>query len=345
MAMKEKKPHTLPPGLIEKVSRHFDQIEADERRRIARLGRVRPVIDVVAFGKRLVAVGSGIFSIEEWKTFPEFLTEYMLYVFGSGWLENERAKPAHESHPVFKWIEQIDSMALLEQADDKGRRSIARDGVVSALLFLAYDLYVLNDHRKLQKEVMERVRKRPEFRGARYELLVAATFIRAGFDFKFEDETDEKRKHPEFIATHRASGTTMAVEAKARQRARIRSGVTNAGVYDLLVSAARKRADIPYAVFVEVDMPPSFGKKPTWLEEVDETAKLVASQYGNPFDVVFFMNIPHHYGAKGKPDPAHDCVVWRPVRSDVEMPSVESIWNAIGQYGNIPEEFTNKSNP
>jgi hypothetical protein len=52
----------------------------------------------------------------------------------------------------------------------------------------------------------------------RYELLVAAAFVRAGFDVAPEDESDSSRSQPEFVATHCETKFTIAVEAKARSR-------------------------------------------------------------------------------------------------------------------------------
>ena len=57
-----------------------------------------------------------------------------------------------------------------------------------------------------------------QFQGVRYELFVAATCIRAGFDIAYEDETDKTKKHPEFVATHRLTGQKISVEAKRRHR-------------------------------------------------------------------------------------------------------------------------------
>ena len=61
---------------------------------------------------------------------------------------------------------------------------------MTAYLMVAYDLYVLRDNDKLQDDVVRRLRDRVQFEGARYQLYVAATFVRAGCAFTFDDESD-----------------------------------------------------------------------------------------------------------------------------------------------------------
>ena len=131
---------------------------------------------------------------------------------------------------------------------ESGLVSAIRDGILSALLALAYDLYVLRNYSKLQDEVVARLRHPDQFQGARYELFVAATFIRGGCDIGYEDESDGSKKHTEFVAKHQKSGFEMSVEAKARQRhlrgdfdlATIRPGVRVIdGVLDHLTPRSR----------------------------------------------------------------------------------------------------------
>lgn len=75
------------------------------------------MIQAVAFGKRFVAVGNGIFSIDSSQTVPEFLWEYLRYIFGSGWLANEKRKSGYQRHLVTQWFQHADDMAQREPAD------------------------------------------------------------------------------------------------------------------------------------------------------------------------------------------------------------------------------------
>ena len=85
-----------------------------------------------------------------------------------------------------------------------------------AYLLLAYDLYILRDHRALLKRNVERMQHPDQFQGARYELTVTATMIRAGFDVIMENEGDKSTRHVELTAAHRVTGQRLAVEAKSR---------------------------------------------------------------------------------------------------------------------------------
>jgi hypothetical protein len=216
---------------------------------------------------------------------------------------------------------------------------------MAALVLLAYDLYVLRDNGKLQDEVVQRIRQRDQFYGARYELFVAATFIRAGFDFAYEDESDTKVKHAEFIAKHRESGLTVAVEAKARRRtvkipfdlASIRPGVR-----ELLMNAAQKKPAHPLVVFLELNLPPEpTDQPPSWMSHVDEVVKEIVPDAGGewPFAAVVVTNRPHVYGQPGEPDPAKQFAVIRPHSSPIPLEVINTLVEAVTQYGNVPSKF------
>ncbi len=172
-------------------------------------------------------------------------------------VQAEAAKRQNERHPIVKWHDHLVELQRDQQRDTKtGLVSAVRDGVLSALLALSYDLYVLRNYSKLQDEVVARLRHRDQFQGARYELFVAATFIRAGCDIAYEDESDGSKKHTEFAAKHQESGFEMSVEAKARHmRGDFDMATIRPGVRDLLLNAAEKGAAHPLVVFVELNLP------------------------------------------------------------------------------------------
>jgi hypothetical protein len=297
-------------------------------------------------------VGNELHSSKTWKTFADFLIDYIKYALGSSWGENELKKELVDRHPIMKWYDHI---CRLDQAraqagqkpDESGIRSVPADGITSAFMVLAYDLYVLRDNGKLQKRVLQRLRRPEHFDGARYEVLVAATFVRAGFDIQFEDETDPSRKHPEFIATHRATKFVVAVEAKARHRSS-QAGVTEmkAGVRGLVSTAARKATGHAFALFVDVNLPPGEARRPpAWMPEVQESVVEVVAHEASgqsPFDLVLFSNIPHLHGERGQADPAKHFYFWKPsgaVPSRIPNEVEQAIAKAITQYGRIPEDF------
>jgi hypothetical protein len=103
--------------------------------------------------------------------------------------------------------------------DELGRCLVTSAEIMSAYMTLAYDLWIVKDNVRLHARVIDRLQRRSDFAGVRYELLVAATFVRANFAVEPDDETDNRTSHPEFVAMHRETGFIVAVEAKARDRA------------------------------------------------------------------------------------------------------------------------------
>jgi hypothetical protein len=330
----------MPPDLAERARQHV--VEESERKR--RFGRVRAPITTAHKGHRFVAVGSRLYFDQRWRTFTDFLFFYIWDVMGQEWSKTEVAKSSMR-HPIVEWHDHVTDTTKKLTRDEDGLYAVDPDGITSAYLLLAYDLYVLRDHSKLQEEVVQRLRHRDQFHGARYELFVAATFIRAGFEFDYEDETDTKRKHAEFIATYRGTGLVIAVEAKARQRTiRLPFDVASIrpGVKQLLVSAADKQPSHPLVVFVELNLPPENADRvPSWVPHVNEVLQEIAAERDqrSPFAAVFFTNRPHVYGVAGEPDPSkHVLGVW-PDSSPVPEAIIDILGEAARQYGNVPSKF------
>jgi len=316
-----------------------------EAKRRRTYGNVRPVITTVHQGTRFVAVGSRLYYHENWNTFTDFLLFYVRDVMGREWWEAETAKTGYERHPIRRWHDHFLSSQEKATRDENGLLSAIPDGTLSALLALAYDLYVLRDHSKLQDEVVRRLRHGEQFQGARYELFVAATFIRAGLEFAFEDESDGTSKHAEFVATDRDSGFVIAVEAKARQRTVKRPfdfATIQPGVKQLLDNAADKCPAQPLVVFVELNLPPEPANRvPSWVPHVNAVLRDIAAERRgrSPFAGVFFTNRPHLYGEAGEADPSkHYYAAW-PDGSPMPDPLIDRLGHAATQYGNVPSRF------
>ena len=91
-------------------------------------------------------------------------------------------------------------------------------GPVKAYLCFGYDLYWLQLVNRLPESVIERLKDFQGFQGARYEVLIAAVFARAGFEIEWIDDTKATGKHPEFIASHNKTKKKVGVETKSRRR-------------------------------------------------------------------------------------------------------------------------------
>jgi hypothetical protein len=151
-------------------------------------------------------------------------------------------------------------------------------GVVGAYLSLAYDLYVLRHHSLLQQRLIDRLKNRQQFQGARYEIYVTSSFIKAGFTIEFEDESDKSTSHCEFTATHSKSGAKYSVEAKSRHRPGFLGhpggpmqdqGKIRLRLGNLINGALRKDADYTRIIFIDINMPPEAGTvfEKDWFNE------------------------------------------------------------------------------
>lgn len=339
----------LPWNPSHPVWQAFRRQEEDRESRRLAYGNVKDIISTEFKGQRVVAVGNQLFASSAFKTFPDFLFAYVKQALGNSWGECELRKPLEDRHPVMQWYDHFCRAQAGREPGPDGMYSMEPDGICAAYLYLAYDLYVLRHHALLQEEVLKRLRRADQFPGARYELLVTAAFIRAGFDIEFEDESDQSKKHPEFIAVHKDSGFKMALEAKARHRhvaAVLANPPDEPRVDSLLRNAAAKAGDLPYAVSVDVALPPEAASSvPSWVPKVESELASVIDESGgiSPFDLVFFTNVPHLYGESGEGDPARHFYAVRPEQSRVPEALVETLGAAFEQYGRVPNAFPRES--
>jgi hypothetical protein len=320
----------------------FDGKIAAEARHKERFGAVRPIIHADAWGKKLVVVGSRIyFNHDPATSFPDFLQAYLRDSFGAEWWREEASKPVIARHPVAQWQHHAEELMKGETPDERGRYSIPVDGAISAFMSVAYDLYIVRDNVRFQESIVERLKRRDSFSGMRYELLVAATFVRAGFSLEPEDEGSQ-RTHPEFVATHNATGFVVAVEAKARNRRQSDLHPAKAGVYDLIVRAASQgHDDKPFALVVDVAMPPEAPATfASWAPEVDETVKAVVEKHGGkpgPFDCVIFTSFTYPGGLPVTQGLTAPMLGWQPHGSRMPPGLVDALLNALERFARIPE--------
>ena len=321
-----------------------------------RYGKGRPIIQSEFKDHRFVAVGSELHfaPANRWRTFIDFLFSYIATVLGSDWGNNELAKPYDERHPLLQWHTDRVQYEKTLQRDEDGFFNCNKTGPLAASLNVAYDLYTIRHNATLQKELVKRLKLKDLFQGAKYELLAAATCIRAGFHIDFEDETDKQQQHPEFIGIHKDVGQAVSVEAKSRHRPGILGfpGTpkehSHAGVRRILRQALQKQTEHPYIVFIDLNLPPTLAKKfsdAPWFPEVARTVSNLEGEPGmdtSPFNLVIITNHPYHYVAWNESDPPA-MVFARPAESP-EIPArnpetLMQIVNAAYQYGDIPIEF------
>jgi hypothetical protein len=324
------------------------------------------MITVDHMGYKLVAVGNAIHWSKSWKTVHDFLIPYLASVTGKEWGQAELGKPFEDRHPVVQWYHDL---CELQQTFLKERGVVSQatmTGPVKAYMALAYDLYTLRHHGLLRDKLVDRLKVKDQFQGARYETYVAAAFVRAGFDVALEDEGDGSRTHCEFAATHQATGLKYSVEAKSRHRPGLlgQRGPSEPvdhgerGAIRLLRDALKKQADHPRIVFIDVNMPPHKGApfEAPWFDNIAGQLRTMEDEHvknGTPLPpaVVFFTNHPYHYVGNDEPEPGHTAVFTgigipdfqRTTEPDPSImgkyPALDRLADSVFNHTEIPHEF------
>lgn len=243
-------------GLIEHLEQRdaalvqmLQQAEAAQVQRQRQQGLGKPIISAeISSGHRFVAVKNRLLHSKNWKTFHDFLRDYIQISLDPEWGNAEIAKPPEDRHPILNWYQKLCVHQKTFITEPGKVADAPMTGAVAAYMHLAYDLYALDHNAELQKKLVARLHNHDNFEGARYEVFVAAMLIRAGFEIEFENEDDRSTSHCEFTATFTKTGRKFSVEAKHRAGARLRMG-------HLLIGALAKHAAHPRIVFIDINLP------------------------------------------------------------------------------------------
>ena len=217
---------------------------------------------------RVVAIWNKVIFRQATETFHEFLIEVPLKSsFGEPWHKAELAKPEADRHLVMRWLTAFGEEAKKHQPADRQKGQVygaAATGEITELVALAHDMYMLQKVNRLPDGVMNRLRNYDGFQGARYEIAIAAAFVKCDFEIEWIDE--KALKHPEFIARNPRTREKVAVETKSRRRPGV---IHHPGT---LLPADELRADVdrlyrdallqdpgnrPFAIFLDVNLPPN----------------------------------------------------------------------------------------
>jgi len=256
-------------------------------------GQGKPIISGQLGGHRIVAVKNRLLHSKGWRTFHDFLFEYIKMAMGPDWGNAEIAKSLAERHPILVWHHYVCEIQR-RYAKPGEVSTMDATGAVTAYLSLAYDLYALDHNAELQQKLVERLRHNDQFLAARYEVFVAAAMIRAGFTLAFENEDDRSNSHCEFTAIHSATGRQFSVEAKCRtENGKFRIGRQ-------LCRSLKKQAAHERIVFIELNMPDV--KDDTGaIRELERAKNAVRAFEGKEIDgqplpaaYIFITNSPAH---------------------------------------------------
>jgi hypothetical protein len=299
---------------------------------------------------RMVAVWNRVYARPPRETFHEFLIEVPLKgTFGEPWYKAEISKPENERHVVEQWLRSFREVIRKNTPKDgePGRaHSAPATGTLTELLALAHDLYMLQKVDRLPEKLINRLRNYKEFQGARYEVAIAAAFVKCGFEIRWIN--DRSGPHPEFVAVNARTGEEVSVETKSRRRP---GALHQAGT---LPPAEELRADVErlyrealkqdprnrtFAVFLDVNLPGSTaaGEAARWQREVFDDWKDKAQQIG----LLGFTNFAWHYrGNELATGP--EFILSVPTATEHPLRTPETLFclqRALNAYGVVPSEY------
>lgn len=238
----------------------------------------------------------------KWKTFHDFLGNYITSSLGGEWGNTELKKPVAERHSILKWYDH-DCKLQQENATKLGPVfSSPMTGAASAYYRLAYNLYLIAHNGKdLQTRLLARLRNADNFPGAFFETQVVAWLIKAGFELEFEDESDKSISHCEFTATYQKSNAKLSVEAKSRNPGTDNQGPKRFNIGHQLRVALEKNAANTRLVFLDLNYPISSEKQSERLIKRAEyllksaESRLKIGDHPAPPAYVCLTNISDHY--------------------------------------------------
>ena len=290
---------------MKEIKQKLEEMKASEIQRTKQQGKGRPIISTVFKGYRFVAVGAGYYSEKEekWQTFHDFLAGYIKLMFGKKWGSSEQRKPLEDRHPILQLAHSISEYRQKVLDERKGEIiSSLMTGAVFAYLTLAYNLYLIahNIHlvhgKGLHARLIKRLKNKESFYDAFYETMVAASFIKAGFQIELENENDSSSDHAEFTAISPKTNRRYSVEAKHRQ-----ANKSHTGISKQIYNALKKVLPHERVVFIDLNMQinQTSNGKLEWLDNViGEMRHLENSELDGkpaPKAYIFVTNHPFLY--------------------------------------------------
>jgi hypothetical protein len=269
---------SLSPEIRAGIDQKIREAEALRKRREQQQGLGRPIVAVKMRAHQIVVVGHRMLCSEKWRTFHDFLRDFLFDLLGQEWLAQERAKALTDRHRIVRWFDQAIDSIRTTGSTESGIYIAPMTGAVRAFVNLAYNLYLIAHHSgqagdKIIKSYVGRLKsaRADDFSGALFETYAAAAFLKAGFKLEFENERDGLTSHVEFIAAYPPSGKKFSVEVKTRERS-MANGEDNVDdvkrlrVANKLNKALGKKAAHTRVVMIEVNVPEVVTTNKGWPE-------------------------------------------------------------------------------
>lgn len=282
------------------------------------------------------------------QTFHDFIEELAIDTLGLDWVIKQQNPPHILIRHAKSYFLKKSNGSLTDIRKEEGGSFSAIPGNNDLYwLSFCYDLFVLVHKKVLPNELIKRLKNHQEFQGARYELAVAAIFLRAGFEIEWVDTDKQTGKSCEFIATHEATGIKVGVEAKSKKRKGAiheePGDASKRGISDLLRDAKKKKNDenAPLAIFIDVNLPFDFGpslQKPIFNEVKKAIGTLPEDK--DSFNLLVITNFPFYYDDCDKKISLPEHITVLPFNNSWLNPILrDDLEIGIKRYSFIPEEI------
>lgn len=314
-----------------------------------------PIIESKIRSARGIFVGSGYYIRNGNETFQDFLVHQLKHGLGWQWGAHETEKPLDQRHVYLRWLSSF--AALVKERTSKKYKiganlySSEANGDSLMLLSFAYDIFTLRNANVLPKNKIKQLREWDKFQSTRYEVVIAAIFIRAGFNIEWFDDRTTAARHGEFIATHSRTGEKIAVEVKSRYRP---------GTYhvegkkmDTIKIGAKTKLneamdqipnDTPSMIFIDLNIPME-KYDPTFEEGLTNEIMHIYDDHPIPTkdnpslcNATIFTNWSWHYFGKNDTQPSTTTIKSFPiyVKNKLRIDVINLLNRALDEYGKIP---------
>ena len=300
------------------------------------------------------------------QTFHQFLDGLVVKTLTREWFEQQLLLPVKNQNAIVKWrAAMLELLRRPGDANDDLSTGHTLTGPTKAYLCFGYDLYWLQLVHRLPESLIGRLKDFRAFQGARYEVLVAAVFVRAGFEIEWIDDTKASGKHPEFIATHKRTGKKVGVETKSRQRPGAMNYIgtvtpemhVKGDVFELYEKAIQQAPSggIPFLIFIDPNVPdspqkglPSYSDIPIdtvpWMKEIRDRLLEIwnAAAEPTPESAVLITNLAFYYGDNESPSPTGMGAFFPSPKPRVPMlgdPVIDDLRYCFQNYDTIPRQI------
>jgi hypothetical protein len=337
----------------QRVRDAFDMQQLARVRGYDAFGLQRPIVAAADGRDRFIVCGDRLLHWPGGGNFLNFLENDLLQRMGERFRNDS-------VHPLNIWWR-----AMRDQAHSRhcsGKHTLASTVAVMNFFTVAYDLFVVSDNSTLRERLLKSLRITHQFHGARYELMIAACLVRAGFAIEFSNEEVSDKRHSDGSALHRRTGRRYSVEMKAKGRNGIlgKPGqkplpeAMSCDVSRLLRDAVAKPADNERLIFIDMNLPfaPNPKNELWWQHDAIASVRAFEKQPGRAegcgAGFVLFTNSPAHHM------PLHECYVGPEVaftafnrpgfaadlpRLGDICPDIADLFDAFRIHDKIPDSF------